>query len=382
VICFAAMLVTTSVAQDPTRMADRIVTTADVQPGDLVVVFGGTHMVDLMEAVAIQANMAGGRTTMLLASDKVAEAYWKNVPIEHLGQKYAIADWIDEVDVWIGLPAQKDPSIFDGISEERFAIQQQSNKEWAAYLNGTKVAGVFVSYPSKEQAKRSGVDHETLLDMHWKALETDYNAISQRAAKLAVMLNSAASVRVTSPAGTDLTFKVGDRMVFKSDGMVTTDEKESGLIMGRFANLPDGQVFMAPVETSAEGKLVVPVTQCDGDDVSNISMQFDKGQMKDFKAESNASCITETLDPYDGPKDRFGYFSIGLNPAYEVIEDGGAHYRPGEAEGMVWVGVGGNDFIGGENKDTGGFGFPITRATVTIGDVTVVEDGKLVDAAF
>ena len=73
----------------------------------------------------------------------------------------------------------------------------------------------------------------------------------------------------------------------------------------------------------------------------------------------------------------FGYFSIGLNPALKVMEDG-ADYRPGKAAGMVVIGVGDNQMIGGNNKaQQGGYNFSIVNATVEVDGKTVVKNGKL-----
>ena len=82
---------------------------------------------------------------------------------------------------------------------------------------------------------------------------------------------------------------------------------------------------------------------------------------------------------YSGPKDMFGSFSIGLNPALKVIEDGG-DYRPSDAAGMIYVGIGDNQMLGGSNKvqGQGGYGFPIVKATVAIDGKVVVKDGQLV----
>ncbi len=83
------------------------------------------------------------------------------------------------------------------------------------------------------------------------------------------------------------------------------------------------------------------------------------------------------MAPYTGPKDMFGYFSIGLNSALKVIENGG-EYRPDAAAGMIWIGIGNNELIGGANKTQGGFSFPIVKATVEIDGKTVIKDGELI----
>ncbi len=99
--------------------------------------------------------------------------------------------------------------------------------------------------------------------------------------------------------------------------------------------------------------------------------------MQNFRAGTNAACYQETMKPYTGDKERFGSINIGLNPALLVAEKGTAHYRPGSAAGMVWIGVGDNRFLGGSNNNIGGFGFPIMNATVMIDGKTVIRDGKL-----
>lgn len=45
---------------------------------------------------------------------------------------------------------------------------------------------------------------------------------------------------------------------------------------------------------------------------------------------------------------------------------------------MVWINFGNNELLGGNNKEAGGFTFPVTEATVEIDGKTVVKGGQLV----
>ena len=45
---------------------------------------------------------------------------------------------------------------------------------------------------------------------------------------------------------------------------------------------------------------------------------------------------------------------------------------------MVELSFGDNQLLGGENKTTGGFSFPVTNATVTVDGEVVVRAGALV----
>jgi hypothetical protein len=118
-------------------------------------------------------------------------------------------------------------------------------------------------------------------------------------------------------------------------------------------------------------------TLCSYEPLTGVSFEFKNGKLENFKAEKGAKCFEETLAPYTGPKDMFGYVSIGLNPALKVIEDGG-DYRPDSAAGMVWIGIGDNELWGGNNKTQVSFAFPIVKATVEVDGKVIIKDGQLV----
>ena len=355
-------------------------TSASVQPGDHVVIAGGPHVLDLMESLAIEAQLAGGMTTMLLNTDRVSRSFWTEVPEEYLSQVPEYWEtWLSEVDVWIGLPAIENPrETFGDIPQERFALGAESNQFFNDMLNSTPLRGVALGAPTEAAALENGLDFDTYSDMQWAAIEADYSAIAERGAALAEKLRNSTEVRITSPAGTDLTFALTDRPVFLDDGIVTPEEAESGLFLERWITLPGGQVFTSVDETSAEGTVVVPRTRCQFQPMTGVRFDVEAGQILDFRAEQNASCYEDAMAPYESPASRMGGFSIGLNPELHVMEQGGADYRPGDAAGMVWLNFGDNQLLGGENVTTGGFGFPVVGATVTVDGDVVVENGALV----
>ncbi len=82
------------------------------------------------------------------------------------------------------------------------------------------------------------------------------------------------------------------------------------------------------------------------------------------------------MAPHTGPKDMFASVTIGLNPALKVIEDPG-DFRPADAAGMVTISIGDNELLGGKNRSTGEFSFPVVNATVEIDGRAVIKDGKL-----
>jgi aminopeptidase len=145
--------------------------------------------------------------------------------------------------------------------------------------------------------------------------------------------------------------------------------------MDRTASLPGGQVFLAPIETSANGKVMVRKDQCRLDPVTEESFEFRNGRITNYAAKEGADCAKQSINAAPDA-DLFGYFAIGLNPALKVIEDGG-DFRPDHGAGVVTISTGNNQLLGGKNKSTDGFGFQIINASVEVDGQTVVKDGRL-----
>jgi aminopeptidase len=379
----AALLARLAPAQQPNydELAKRIIkTSATIKPSDVVVISGGKHNLALMEALAIEANKAGGMSTMFISTDKVDRSFNVDVPEKYLEQEPRFfGEWLKQVDVYIGLPSDEDrKAVIAGVAAGRFAKAAKAGQIIDDMLMNTpRLRGVFIGYPTKEEAAAHRMDFTAFSKMHWDAVNADYNQISARGKALQKALQGAKSVRITSPGGTDITFSIGDRTVFVDDGVMTPEKAKSKMLLGRIASLPGGNVFVAPIETSANGKVVVPKMNCRYDPMNGVSFEFKGGKLQNFKATQNGGCFVETMAPYPGPKDMFAQFSIGLNPAMKVVEQGGA-YWPGAAAGLVRIGIGSNEMLGGANKTPGGFGFPLVSSTVTVDGKVVVKDGQLV----
>jgi aminopeptidase len=375
-------LVSTANAVDPKyeRLARDVVrTSANVQAGDVVAVHGGKPTIDLMEAVASEVLKLGGMPTMFLTTDQVARARYLEMPDQFLDQDQTyFAEWLKQIDVWISVPAYEDPkAVWAGIPEERLAKSRKSLQVVWDMLDDARIRLLNIGYPTKEQAEMYGLDFDTYQGMHWKAATTDYRKISEKGNYLVNILKGAKNVHVTTPHGTDVTFTVGNRPIFLDDGIVTKEEARSNRFLDRIAALPGGAVMFAPIESSANGNVVVPRHRCRYKPLTGISFEFKDGKLKNFKADKGGECFTETMAPYTGAKDTIGYINIGLNPEWKVMEDPG-DFRPEDAAGMIVIGIGNNELYGGNNKDTTAeFSFPIVNATVDVDGRTVIKDGKL-----
>jgi aminopeptidase len=78
-------------------------------------------------------------------------------------------------------------------------------------------------------------------------------------------------------------------------------------------NMPDGEIFTAPVENSTEGTIFYEFPAIyGGREVSGIRLTFRKGKVVEASAEKNESILTEMLDADPGAR-VLGEFGIGAN---------------------------------------------------------------------
>ena len=85
--------------------------------------------------------------------------------------------------------------------------------------------------------------------MFFTSMDVDWDLVSSRTIKIADKLTRAQKVKITSPNGTEITMGLKGRNGIADTGILRSK--------GSFGNLPAGEAFIAPVEGSTEGKLVI-----------------------------------------------------------------------------------------------------------------------------
>jgi len=384
-LALGCLALSAATAQQPNlhRLARRIVTTSvGIKPGEVVVITGGKHTVPLMEALAIEAQKAGGMVTIFLSSDSVVRSLNVDVPEQFLSQEPRFfAEWLKQVDVFITLPSASNIKALDaGVPATRLGKLNQAGQFLTPLLDDMKFREVDITYPTRERGASWGIEGATYVKMMWAAIGADYQRIAEQGNTLANTLRAAKTVHVTSPSGTDVSFAVQGRQAFVDDGVITAEMAKDKKFLGRDVALPGGAVTIAPLETSATGRVVVPRMQCRFLTMKGVSFEFKEGKMEDLQAARGLSCLNELMAASSGPTNVIAAFSIGLNPAMQVHEEReAAYYGGGNVAGIVSLFIGDNQLLGGNNSTTGnfGFGFPIKDATVWIDGKKVVEHGKL-----
>lgn len=210
-------------------------------------------------------------------------------------------------------------------------------------------------------------------------ITTDYEALSVAQSSFEDAAR-AGSVRVTTPAGTDISFRIGDRPVTRQDGDASAARASRGRnLIDREVELPAGAIRVAPIESTVTGTIAFPPTVWGGTEVDALMLTVEAGRVVDLEAETGVEAVRAELDAAGDAGYSFREFALGLNPLLAIPESGD-RWIPyyGYGGGVVRLSLGDNSELGGQV--TGGYvrwNF-FTDATVTVGDDTWVRDGRLV----
>jgi hypothetical protein len=207
---------------------------------------------------------------------------------------------------------------------------------------------------------------------------TDYRALGRAEQSLETAMRNA-TVRVTTPAGTDISFRIGDRPVTRQDGDASRDRATRAKnLIDREVELPAGAIRVAPIEESVDGTIAFPPSDWGGERTEGLVMTIVKGRVTQFEARRGRAGVEKELANGGSAARSFREFAMGLNPLL-AIPSGGERWIPyyGYGAGVVRLSLGDNTELGG--RVGGGYvrwNF-FTDATVRIGDAVWVRAGRL-----
>jgi leucyl aminopeptidase (aminopeptidase T) len=192
------------------------------------------------------------------------------------------------------------------------------------------------------------------------------------ATKLIQALDRTVKVEITNPSGTNLSLNVKGREFF-------TDTRIDWKSM-KWMNLPTGEVIVAPIENSLDGKLV-----CDmaiggiGPLKTPLEVNAENGKAKETRSKDRdvLGRVRETLGT-DEWSNVVGEFAFGINPKARFIEE---FLEAEKMMGTIHIAFGHNtDMPGGKNASKNHMDLLISKPTVKVTKddgtiLTVLEDG-------
>ena len=208
-----------------------------------------------------------------------------------------------------------------------------------------------------------GVTEEVMV----RCMNADYNEIAARTFRICELMRKTSVVRVTAPAGTDITLPIAGREAHASSGVF----RDKGL----FGNLPTGEAYLAPLEGVSNGIVVVDGSMASVGMVDQpIRIVVKDGYATDITGGASAKRLVELLEPHGKDARTVAEFGIGTNDRAILT---GVILEDEKVMGTIHIAFGDNKSMGGSVRVASHLDGLIKQPTVWFDDRKVMEGGRL-----
>jgi aminopeptidase len=294
-------------------LADKIISySTKTQPGERVMIeLFGINGVHLAQEMA-RATLDAGAVPFIVVRDTETERIIRERGTREL--------WKTFRDVQ-GLPLMKEMDVYIGVraAENIYELSEVGKEQNKAYseeyllpvhmeerVNNTRWC--VMRYPSPAFAMNAKMPTDKFADFYYKACLLDYSLLNDRMKPLHELLAKSKELKLVGE-GTDISFSI---------------EGQNWIPCAGDVNIPDGEIFSAPLLTSVNGTITYAPTVYEGKPFEFIKLVVKDGVVVDFDS-SNDKGLEEILSTDEGAR-RFGEFSFGTNPyidqpMYDILFD-------------------------------------------------------------
>lgn len=303
-----------------------------VGPGDKVLIDSNDGPYEMVRALIRAADAAGGVPLVVLHS----KAVWRDLilcaseeQMRLMGEAEKLL--MSEVQAYVGIRADPNSSEWSDLPPEKIRIYRRL--AWAPVHRDVRVPRtrwVVLRWPNPAMAQEARMSTERFEDFYFEVCTMDYARMSRAMEPLRELLEKADEVRLTAP-DTDLRFSVRGIPAVACDGR---------------NNIPDGEVFTAPVKDSVEGHVRFNTpTIYEGVTHRDVRLVFREGRI--VEATSSAPDHLDAVLSTDEGARYLGEFAIAFNPyirrpMLDILFDekiaGSVHLTPGNAYDDAWNG--------------------------------------------
>ncbi|MCE9582599.1 MAG: aminopeptidase, partial [Planctomycetes bacterium] len=298
-----------------------------VQPGEKVLLEAFDIPSDVVGTIIEEISAAGGIPLVHVRQNEVTRALLVNGR-EETWKAQGAADLalMKEAQAYIGLRG--------GFNVSEMSDVPNGNMQWyqTHYMQPvhfkrriTNTKWCVLRWPTASFAQQAGMSTRAFEDFYFDVCTMDYGKMAEAMKPLKAVMERTNIVRLKGPASdTDLTFSIKGIPAI----MCVGDR-----------NIPDGEVFTAPVKNSVNGTIHFNTpTLYFGTRFENIRLEFRNGKIVNATG-SDTKRLNDILDSDEGAR-YVGEFSLGFHPLIkkpmlDILFDekimGSFHFTPGNA---------------------------------------------------
>jgi leucyl aminopeptidase (aminopeptidase T) len=209
-----------------------------------------------------------------------------------------------------------------------------------------------------------GITKEVMI----RGMNADYGKIAKLTLQLKEILEQGHIIRVTAPAGTDISFEITGRSAFASKGLFHNKSE--------WGNLPTGEAFLAPIEGTSNGIFTVDGSMAGLGLVknTNIKIEVQNGYASKITGGILAKKLNAMLDKEGREARNIAEFGIGTNDSAKLS---GVLLEDEKVMGTIHIALGNNVSMGGNVNVPIHLDGVIKKPTVFLDDKMIMKSGKL-----
>ncbi|MEK6779611.1 MAG: aminopeptidase, partial [Candidatus Deferrimicrobiota bacterium] len=280
------------------RLADILVNhSVKARKGEIVRISCGELARPLALAVYREVLRAGAHPLLAVGFDDAQRIFFEEASGEQIAHLPPTRMYeAKRIDADIVIVAPGNTRALSHIPPKKLADRRKATKPVSEIVL-RRVRWVLTNFPTESLAQETDRSLPEYEKLYYRAVEQDWGAMARMFRRAKRILERSVRVRIVGKE-TDLSFSIKGRRAIPCAGE---------------CNMPDGEIFTAPVENSTEGKIHYEFPAIyGGREVSGIRLAFRKGKVVEASAEKNESILTEMLDADPGAR-ILGEFGIGAN---------------------------------------------------------------------
>ena len=309
-----------------TKLADVLINySTEVKAGDKILIEAIDVPLEMTCELVRIAREAGGEPFVTLKSNTINRALMMHGSDVQMN---LMADFetarMKEMDCYLGVRGSHNIAELSDVPAD--ALKRYQDTVWTRAHIETRVPHTrwcVLRWPHPAMAQQANRSTQRFEQFYFDVCTLDYAKMARAMQPLADRMKAADQVRIVGP-GTELTFSIKDIDAIPCDGK---------------RNIPDGEVFTAPVKDSVNGTIQYNARSIYlGTIYDDVRLVFRDGKIVEATS-TNTAKLNEVLDSDEGAR-YVGEFAIGFNPyvtepMLDILFDekiaGMFHFNPGPA---------------------------------------------------
>lgn len=294
----------------------------EIKPGDRLFAQAETGSEPLVRGLIEEAYRMGAAPSFEVINPKLRRAWLLGATRAQMDQKNS---WdlrrLDDLDARVSIVAGDNASELADVPPE---IMQSWSLSRQPYLVAVeRKRWCVLRFPTPSAAQAAGMSTEAFEEFCFRVSCLDYAKMGKAMDPLVELMQKTDQVHILG-LGTDLTFSIKGMPANKCAGKL---------------NVPDGEVFTAPIRDSANGTITYNAPSLvDGVTFENVSFTFEQGRIVTATG-TPLDKLIKRLDTDEGAR-HLGEFALGVNPfitfpmrdiLYDEKIAGSLHLTPGDA---------------------------------------------------